>query len=125
MVSFETFRAEIAADLDAARVTLTANLEALATAEAAVSVAKRERRELSEAIGRIGPHPTLASAVAWRVRERDSELIQVDAQIVRARNDVKTSRGTIRDLQDALQQIETMMPAAAAATDETLIEVLV
>lgn len=124
MVPLATWRAEIAADLETARATLGVNLEALAAAEAAVSEAKRGRRELAEAIERIGSHPTLAGALQWRVREHDAALVQVDAGVVRARNDAKASHASIRDLEDALRQIDAMTPPVPLATDDASIQVL-
>jgi hypothetical protein len=124
MVPFEIWRAEIAADLATARETLAAEQDALTAAEAEVLAAKRERREITEAIGRIGPRPALANALHFRVREHEATLGQVDGKLVRARNDIKTSHARIRDLEDALQQIAAMLPPEPPAIDEALISVL-
>ncbi len=122
MIPFETWRAEIAADLESARADLASNLEALAEAEAAVQEAKRGRRELAAAIARIGQHPTLAGALQWRVHAHDAALVQVDAGVVRARGDVKSSHAKIRDLEDALLQLHAMAPPVPAADTEAWLD---
>jgi chromosome segregation ATPase len=117
VIPFETWRQEISADLSLARETLAAEQEALTAAEAEVLAAKRERREITEAIGRIGQHPVLASALHFRVREHENSLGQVDGKLVRARNDIKNSYAKIKDMEDALQQIETMIPRVEAEVE--------
>jgi septal ring factor EnvC (AmiA/AmiB activator) len=111
---FDTWRAEIVAELDAARVALATDQAALTAAEGNVVTAKQERRALADAIAKLGPNPTIASSLHWRVVEHEAKLRQVDAAVVAARNGVKTSHAKIKDYEEALEQLDRIAPPASA-----------
>jgi septal ring factor EnvC (AmiA/AmiB activator) len=108
MIPFDAWRREIEADLEIARTELLAGLDAMTAAEQAVAAAKRERRKLNEAIEKLDRTATLGSALHWRIREHENTLIQVDGQLVRARNDVKSARSRITDFEQSMAQIDRM-----------------
>ena len=110
MEIFAKWRFELEAELAVAQRLLEENLNALEAAETVVAAAKLQRRRLTDAIGRIGPHPTLAGALQIRIQDHDNALRQVDAQLTRARNDVKSGHARIKDLKEALEQLDRMLP---------------
>jgi chromosome segregation ATPase len=107
---FAAWRAEIEADLDAAKAALAdANAE-LATATESARTAKIERRALADAIDRLGARQPLSSGLALRRRHRDDELNAAEGRLTRARNVVRNAHLQIEDLQQAIDQLNEIAP---------------
>jgi chromosome segregation ATPase len=110
---FSTWRTEIGADLDAARLQLATEQEAVTEAEVGASAAKAERRTITEAAARLHPHVSIAGALAMRLRDHEDRMRQADGRVLQARNAAKSTHARIKDLEDALVHLDVMAPPAA------------
>jgi hypothetical protein len=124
--TFSAWRAEIEEALAVAQAELEAATTAAQACESAAAEAAHERRNLADALIRLGHRP-MANALAARHRRHQDALAQAEGDLIRARNSVRSILYRIEDYREGLQQLDQVTtpshPPALEADDAALASV--
>lgn len=111
---FTGWRAEIEAELVAARERVHAANAELAAAVEADRTAKNERDLMNAALARLGDRRPMATALRNRAHHHTETFRAQESRLVRARGEVATALYQVQDLTDALAQLDLIDPPEQA-----------
>ena len=114
MDMFTAWRAEIEAELVAARERVHAANTELAAAVEAERTATNERRLLNAALSRLGDRRPMATALRNRAHHHTETFRAQESRLARARGEVAAALYQVQDLTDALAQLDLIDPPAPA-----------
>jgi hypothetical protein len=127
----QTWRAEIAAELEIASTDLAATVEAIAAAQTARDLAWAERHRVAATLhgladdpawnGRVlsQPRPAMPSALAKRLDPSERASRQADGKLSLEKQNAENAQRVVDDLKDALERLDrALVPAGLEGAPE-------
>ena len=114
---FQTWKAQIVAELEAARHEMASEMEALATTERDLAAKRAAYDKLQDVLRKLPAHWAWAPAIQVRVRALKDALDRADDRALH-RGRIENARRSIADLEGALSQLEIVAPAEPAMVEQ-------